>query len=58
MKNEFLEALKKNKVAQMGGIVNKSVSLDDMDLSELREKYPEIKARSKAEFLKKLNENV
>jgi len=58
MKNEFLEALKKNKVAQMGRIVNKSVSLDDMDLSELRGKYPEIKARSKAEFLKKLNENV
>jgi hypothetical protein len=58
MKNEFLEALKRNKAAQMGRVVNKSVSLDDMDLSELREKYPEIKARSKAEFLKKLNENV
>jgi hypothetical protein len=58
MKNQFLEALKRNKAAQMGRIVNKSVSIDDMDLSELREKYPEIKARSKAEFLKKLNENV
>ena len=58
MKNEFLEALKRNKATQMGRIVNKSVSLDDMDLSELRDKYPEIKARSKAEFLKKLNENV
>jgi hypothetical protein len=58
MKNQFLEALKRNKAAQMGRIVNKSVSLNEMDLSELREKYPEIKARSKAEFLKKLNENV
>jgi hypothetical protein len=58
MKNQFLEALKRNKAAQMGRIVNKSVSLNDMDLSELREKHPEIKARSKAEFLKKLNENV
>jgi hypothetical protein len=58
MKNQFLEALKRNKAAQMGRIVKKSVSLNEMDLSELREKYPEIKARSKAEFLKKLNENV
>lgn len=58
MKNAFLEMLQKNKVAQMGKVVNKSVSLDDMDLSELREKHPEIKARSKAEFLKKLKENV
>jgi hypothetical protein len=56
--NKFVEILKASKAAQMGRIVKKSVSLDDMDLSELREKYPEIKARSKAEFLKKLTENV
>lgn len=58
MKNAFLQMLQKNKVAQMGKVVNKSVSLEDMDLSELRKKHPEIKARSKAEFLKKLKENV
>ena len=56
--NAFIDMLKQNKVSQMGKVVNKSVSVDAMDLSELREKYPEIKARSKAEFLKKLKENV
>lgn len=36
---------------------NMVVTNDDLTLKELREKYPHIKASSKKDFLKKINEN-
>lgn len=56
--NKFIEALKKNKAKLNGKVVNKKTeTLDtDLTLSELREKYPNISARSKAEFLNKISD--
>jgi hypothetical protein len=51
MKNKFIEKLKLAKAKKMGKVITKD---DDLSLSELREKYPKISARSKVEFLQKI----
>jgi hypothetical protein len=55
--NKFLKALHDAKMKKVGvKVINKSIETKDADLSltELREKYPNIKANSKAKFLQKL----
>lgn len=60
--NKFIKLLQEEKLKRMGKLVTKdnldaeTKEADDNDLSlqELREKYPNIKARSKKEFLSKL----
>ena len=55
--NKFIEMLKAGKSEKMGKVVYKSrPKVDDLSLAELREKYPNVSARSKVEFLKKLND--
>jgi hypothetical protein len=51
MKNDFIEKLKQAKAKKMGKVITKD---DDLSLSELRQKHPHISARSKVEFLQKL----
>jgi len=51
MKNAFIEKLKEAKAKKMGRVITKD---EELSLSELREKYPNISARSKVEFLQKL----
>jgi hypothetical protein len=56
-RNDFIEMLKAKKAEKMGKVINKSQPSDeDLSLPELRDKYPKVKARSKDDFLKKLNE--
>lgn len=52
--NKFLKLLKEERLKRMGKLVTKEVNDNDLSLQELREKYPDIKARSKKEFLSKL----
>lgn len=52
--NKFLKLLQDEKLKRMGKLVTKATNDNDLSLKELREKYPEIKARSKEEFLSKL----
>lgn len=55
MKNQFIERLKEAKANKMGKVITKPIVKDeDLSLSELREKYPNISARSKDKFLQKL----
>jgi len=51
MKNAFIEKLKEARAKKMGKVITKD---EELSLTELREKYPDIKARSKDEFLQKL----
>lgn len=62
--NKFIKLLQEEKLKRMGKVVTKEaddndVSQRDTDvpltLQELREKYPDIKARSKDEFLNKIS---
>lgn len=60
--NKFLKLLQEERLKRMGRLVTKDnsdaetkeVNDNDLSLKELREKYPDIKARSKKEFLSKL----
>ena len=52
--NKFIKLLQNEKLKRMGKVVTKDNLDADLSLSELREKYPDIKARSKDEFLSKL----
>lgn len=52
--NKFLKLLQEEKLKRMGKLVTKDVNDNDLSLQELREKYPDIKARSKKEFLSKI----
>lgn len=52
--NKFIEMLQNEKLKRMGKVVTKATNDSDLTLQELREKYPEIKAKSKKEFLSKL----
>jgi len=46
--------LQNEKLKRMGKLVTKDNLDADLSLSELRKKYPDIKARSKKEFLSKI----
>lgn len=52
--NKFIKMLQNEKLKRMGKLVTKATNDNDLTLQELREKYPDIKARSKKEFLSKL----
>lgn len=52
--NKFIKLLQEEKLKRMGKLVTKEADDNDLTLQELREKYPDIKARSKKEFLSKL----
>ena len=52
--NKFLKLLQEDRLKRMGKLVTKATNDNDLTLQELREKYPDIKARSKKEFLSKL----
>lgn len=52
--NKFLKLLQEERLKRMGKLVTKATNDNDLTLQELREKYPDIKARSKKEFLSKL----
>lgn len=52
--NKFIEMLQNEKLKRMGKLVTKATNDNDLSLQELREKYPEIKAKSKKEFLNKI----
>lgn len=52
--NKFIKMLKNEKLKRMGKLVTKEIDNNDLSLQELREKYPDIKAKSKKEFLSKL----
>lgn len=52
--NKFIKMLQNEKLKRMGKLVTKTTNDNDLSLQELREKYPDIKARSKKEFLSKL----
>ena len=52
--NKFLKLLQEEKLKRMGKVVTKEANDNDLTLQELRKKYPDIKARSKKEFLSKL----
>jgi hypothetical protein len=53
--NKFLAALEAEKMRRLGKVVNKqTTNYEDLSLSELRKKFPDISARSKAEFIKKI----
>ena len=55
MKNKFIEALKKAKATNFNKVVNKQEeNFECFTLQELRAKFPNIKARSKDEFLNKV----
>lgn len=52
--NKFIKMLQNEKLKKMGKLVTKETDDNDLTLQELREKYPEIKAKSKKELLSKI----
>ena len=50
--NKFVEMLKRRKAEKMGKVVQKDYS--KLTLKELREKFPDVTAKSKKEFLEKI----
>lgn len=50
--NKFIELLKKQREKKIGKVVQKDYS--KLTLKELRDKFPDVKAKSKKEFLEKI----
>ena len=53
-KNKFLQTLYDNRMKRLGKVVEKQENYAHLSLAELKEKFPHIKARSKAKFIEKL----